>query len=295
MIYLLLSILTASGLNILFKIFGHRSMDLFKVIMVNYVVCFLIGQFFSPTPIGWTEMLEARWFSYAAVLGIIFIVGFNIIAQTVHYFGITLATVMQKMSLLISVIFAILYFGEGVSFLKIIGLILALLSILLITKREKKEVTASSAKERYRHLYLPIFTFLLSGLIDSMLLFLSKRGIVLTTDPHFITVLFGMAAVSAGLYYLYLRVLKKIENLTMGELLAGIILGSINYFSIYFILRLLQTGWDGSILFPMNNIGILVVSAIAGIVFFKEGLRRWNWLGLLLALMALAILGYEGV
>ncbi len=291
MIYLLLSIVTASALNILFKIFGKRKLDLFKVIMVNYVVCFLTGQWFSPSPVGWAEMTHATWFTYAAILGVVFIVGFNIIAQTVHYFGITVATVMQKMSLLLSVLFAILAFGEPVGIIKVTGLILALGSILLITYKEKAAALLHDKANVTHHWYLPALTFLLSGFIDSTLLYVNKTGIVLPADDHFITGLFGVAAISAIAYYLYLRLLGRTSGMQMGELVGGTILGVVNYFSIFFIMRLLQTGWDGSVIFPMNNIGVLVLSAVTGIVLFREHMNRQNRLGLILALAALIILG----
>ncbi len=291
MIYLLLSILTASGLNILFKLFGRKNLDLFKVIMVNYIVCFLIGQWINPAPIIPQEVLHKPWFPYALVLGIVFTLGFNVIAYTVHYFGVTVATVMQKMSLLISVIFAILVFNESVNLLKIIGLILAFISIILITYKDEERLLTGDERRKKQYLYLPVLTFVMSGFIDACFLYVSKTGIVSPVDRHFITSLFGIAALAAVFYYIYLRLWGGETGMQYGELIAGLILGTVNYFSIYFILQLLQTGWDGSIIFPMNNIGILIFSAVAGIFLFRERMNKRNRFGLILALLALVILG----
>ena len=41
---------------------------------------------------------------------------------------------------------------------------------------------------------------------------------------------------------------------------------------------------------PINNLGVVLVSALAAVVFFREKLTRFNWLGVVLSLVALALL-----
>jgi drug/metabolite transporter (DMT)-like permease len=45
-----------------------------------------------------------------------------------------------------------------------------------------------------------------------------------------------------------------------------------------------------SSMLPINNLGVVLVSALAAVVVFKEKLTRYNWIGLALSLVALALL-----
>ena len=75
------------------------------------------------------------------------------------------------------------------------------------------------------------------------------------------------------------------------NVLAGVVLGVPNYGSIYFLLQAFEnSGMKSSVLFPVNNISIVVFSALAAIVFFKEKVSKLNMLGILLALVSIAII-----
>src|SRR5690606_6324850 len=83
---------------------------------------------------------------YAAILGLMFITGFYAVGMTVTLFGLTIASVLQKMSLLISVPFAFFMFSEPVTVLKILGLLLALVAVVLSNWQSKKEAAADASK-----------------------------------------------------------------------------------------------------------------------------------------------------
>ena len=83
---------------ICFKLFFRNKVNSFVAIIVNYWVCLTLGSIMvGHVPIV-TYGLETRWVPYGLGLGLIFIVGFNITAQSVRYTGMTITTVMMKMS-----------------------------------------------------------------------------------------------------------------------------------------------------------------------------------------------------
>ena len=50
---------------------------------------------------------------------------------------------------------------------------------------------------------------------------------------------------------------------------------------------------DSSLVFPILNIGVVVLSAIIGWGYYKEQLSKLNWLGVVLAISSICILIYS--
>jgi drug/metabolite transporter (DMT)-like permease len=69
----------------------------------------------------------------------------------------------------------------------------------------------------------------------------------------------------------------------------GTLLGVINYGSLEFLLRALEE-LPGTVVFPVNNIAIVVLAAIFGVMFWGERLSKMNLAGLALALVGLVLL-----
>jgi uncharacterized membrane protein len=80
-------------------------------------------------------------------------------------------------------------------------------------------------------------------------------------------------------------------TLTMRDVIGGLVLGAINYGSIIFLVLAYDSGiMQKSTMLPINNLGVVLVSALAAVLIFKEKLTRYNWLGVALSLVALALL-----
>ena len=101
--------------------------------------------------------------------------------------------------------------------------------------------------------------------------------------------LFGIAAIFA-LIILLGKAIKKREPFGIRNIIAGIVLGVPNYFSIIFLIKALQTeGFESSTLFTINNVGIVIVSTIIGILLFKEQFSTKNKIGVALAILGIVI------
>jgi drug/metabolite transporter (DMT)-like permease len=101
---------------------------------------------------------------------------------------------------------------------------------------------------------------------------------------------FGMAGL-CGSGYLTYQILKGRMSLTGRDVLGGVVLGAVNYGSIIFLVLAYDTEMmQKSALLPVNNLGVVLVSALAAVVLFRERLSRYNWLGVFLSLVALALL-----
>ena len=101
--------------------------------------------------------------------------------------------------------------------------------------------------------------------------------------------LFGIAAFF-GLIILLIKTIKKREAFGLKNIIAGIALGIPNYFSIVFLIKALQTeGFESSTLFTINNVGIVIVSTLVGILLFKEQFSLKNKIGIVLAIVGIVI------
>ncbi len=124
MLYLLLTVACSVLLGFIFKLFARFGIDGFQAIVFNYATCFCCGWLhLGHFPVQ-AENFGAPWMPYALVLGLIFVSGFNMAALTVRYFGVTIGQIMQKMSILMTVPFAIFAYQESAGWVKIVGIII---------------------------------------------------------------------------------------------------------------------------------------------------------------------------
>jgi drug/metabolite transporter (DMT)-like permease len=257
---------------------------LMPAIVVNYFVCYICGALLLDAghPM---EHFGASWFYYSMGLGVLFIAGFNFVGLTVQEYGVAMATLMQKMSIVLSVSFALIYFGESLGGLKVLGLVMALLSIVLYNTQSAKNLEGQVGLV----FLIPILTWVISGLIEIGLLFTQKSGLIQGQDASFVSHIFLFAGLLGLLWMLFSQKIHLL--LDKQSLLGGIYLGVPNFFSMYFLVLLLDTEWDGSVILPINNIGILVLSSVSALLIFRETNSKLQWLGILLAVIAILTLG----
>lgn len=292
MLLLIVLVVCNVFLGIGFKLFERFGVNNLAAIVVNYFTCVVLATIilgYNPlTPSIRTE----PWFPYALGLSITFIIGFNIMALTFQKYGISFTTIVQKMSLVIPVFFVVMFFGESMNALKLLGVVLALLSVVLINFPDKED-TGLSALLRSKWVILPIFTFFVNGMIECVLYYVEKKSYVVPGDIPFVSAIFGLAGILGAIYLIFISIKDKKNYLGKKELIAGIAIGIPNFFTIYLLVLMLSQGWDGSVLFPLNSIGILSLAAIAGYFIFKEHMSRYRLIGLILALGAIFLIAFN--
>lgn len=287
MLNLLLSILASTVLGLIFKLFPRYGVHTFQAIVVNYIVCVIcswvaLGEF----PFT-ASTLREPWFGLAAVLGFIFIITFNTAAFTFQQFGMTIGAVMQKMSILFTVAWSFVFLSEAVTWPKLIGVAAAAGAIWLTNKPSQQLIEKLKDKPHWLFVF-PVLTLIFSSVIEIALIYL-QRDSGGGANLHLIATLFG-AAGGSGVVMTLIGYASGKLCWNSRNILAGSILGVCNFFSIYFLLKLIDTGWGGSVVFPVNNVGIIICAALAAWWLFDERLSRHNWAGLLLAIAAIALI-----
>jgi len=279
LIYLLLSILSSTGIFVLFKLFNKYRINTLQAIVVNYFTACALGLAFYDGNIHVVEIVNSTWFYGAIGLGFLFISIFNVMALTAQKNGLSVASVASKMSVIIPIVFGIVVFNESVGWLKIAGIVLALIAVYLTSVKEKDNVVITQA------IYLPIILFFGSGTIDTLVNYFAPDDKI----PLFSAIIFGIAF-TIGIFVLSYKSLRMKRHFKIKSIPFGVTLGLINYASIYYLLKALRVdGYDTSSIFTINNVAIVAFSTLVGLFLFKEKISLTNWLGIVIAIISIVI------
>ena len=286
MIYLLLSILFNAVLFVFIKLFARFNIDALQALVVNYFVAFLVGLFFLENDLAPKEIINHDWFKGSILLGFVFISTFYATTLTSQRNGLSVASVASKMSVIIPITLGVILYNESQGFVKIIGILLALIAVYFTSKKETGEV------QQANNLLFPILVFLGAGTIDASLKYLQTYHVPANQIGLFSTVTFFCAFIVGVLTILFFTIRGQIK-FSGRNILGGIALGLPNYFSLYYLVKMLEAkAFESATLFTIHNISIVLVSTFVGILFFKEKISIRNAFGIGLALFALYLVTY---
>lgn len=286
MIYLLLSIAASTLLFIIFKLFNVYKINTFQAIVVNYAVACVCGLLSYDSKIKTSDIINSEWFYGAIGLGFLFISVFNLMALTAQKNGLSVASVASKMSVIIPIIFGIYMYNESAGFQKIIGIILALIAVYLASVKSKSAINFK------QNLALPLLVFIGSGIIDTSIKYLETTYVPENGIPIFSATIFSFAFI-IGILMVIFKVIRKQFQFDSKSIIGGIALGIVNYYSIFFLLKALNVeGNESSTLFTINNVGIVMLSTLVGLLAFKETISRKNWIGIGLAIVAIILVTF---
>ncbi len=294
MLYLIGSIVLTSYLTLTFKLIAKLGISTFQAIAFNYCTCVITGSLvdgeFSIHPATFRE----PWFPWALLMGVMFISLFNILAFTTQKIGVAAASVANKLSLVIPFIFSIYLYAEKAGVYKVAGIIIALIAVVL-TCLPAQQTAPHAASQRPNLLLLvilPTVLFAGSGLLDTLIKYTEQVYLTDNNKNSFLITAFAVAG-SIGLVALFVQVIAGRQQFSYKSVVAGICIGVPNYFSIWCLVRVLKNyAGNSSAIIPINNMGIVLFSAVAAWLLFKEKLSSLNRLGILLAIAAIALIAF---
>ena len=285
MIYLLLSILASTIIFIIFKLFEKFNINILQAIVVNYCIAFTTGILAYKGTITISQLPNLDWFYYTLVLGALFIIVFNLMAITTQRSGLSVVSVATKMSVVIPVLFGLLYYNENLGAIKLFGIGIALIAVYLTSNKSNQRTVINR-----KLIVLPILVFVGSGIIDTSIKFLEDAYVANNDVPLFSAIIF-LAAAIIGFIIIIIQVISGSFKFEFKNVIAGICLGVPNYFSIYFLVKTLRSDiLESSGIFAINNVSIVTLSTFAGIFLFKEKLIRKNWIGIGLAILSIILI-----
>lgn len=276
---LIISIACSVAVSVLLKLARRNNVQIDQAIAVNYVVaaglCLLI---FRPSPASLLSPTTPWWI--LAALGVLLPTIFLAMAGAVRHAGIVLSDAAQRLSLFIPLIAAFLLFDEAASYNKLAGISLALIALACLLFRPSAHTNSG---ETGKTISLLLAVWLGYGTIDILFKQLAKSGAAFSSS---LFVAFGLAGVLIFLYLLARRTEWKRRNLV-----AGLVLGVLNFGNIYFYIRAHQVfPQNPTLVFSAMNIGVISLGTLVGAGLFKEKLSWVNVLGIVLAVAAIVAL-----
>lgn len=288
MFFLIGSIILTSYLTLSFKVVERFGINAFQAIVFNYVCCVITGSLFNGYFPVTADSFYHPWFKWAMLMGASFIGIFNILAFTAQKAGVAIASVANKLSLVIPFVFSIYLYHEKATVLKLLGIAVALAAVYLTMKRESTE----KKKINKWILILPVVLFFSSGMLDTMIKYVEQHFINSSNQNDYLITAFACAA-TIGLGLLLLLVITGNLKFDYRAIIAGLAIGIPNYFSIWCLVVVLKkNAGNSTAVIPINNMGIVLFSAVMAGILFKEKLSEANKIGIILSLIAIALIAY---
>lgn len=286
MFYLIISILLSSLIIITFRIFNNFKISIVQAITVNYLVACVFGFASEAGSFNLATLPQQPWFYFSILMGLSLIVAFNLFARSAQKAGVAITAISSRMSVAIPVTLGFVLFNDSSGIIKIAGIITGLVAFYLTSKKDK------SIKVNKSYIFLPLLLFLAVGANDSLMKV--AEHFYLTDDfVAFLATSFGFALIF-GLIVFAFRTHKEGKRLEGKNIVAGILLGLLNWYSTLFVLLGLDV-FEVSLFMPVYNIGVVALASLSGLVVFKEKLTKTNWIGIALAVIAILLIANEGL
>ena len=284
MIPLLFSILCSSLIFVLFKLFPKYRIDTFQAIVFNYFTAFICGIALFGNEWNNKALSAGNWTLFVLLSGVLFISLFLLMGKSSQQNGVALTSIAVKMSMAISVLFMIVLYKESLSVLKIMGVALAILGVFLVSFSQSKDKKVNSA------LWMLFFLFIGSGFLDFILNYVQRYELQFLSPSLFSAFGFGVAGI-VGLGSLIFQIRSGNTKFSPRSVIAGIVLGIPNYFSIFLLmLSYKSTGWNDSTVLAITNVSVVMLAALIGFLAFKENVTVRKVFGLSAAIAAIVIL-----
>lgn len=269
---------------VVFRMFTRYGISNMQAIAINYVVAAWASYAVQSSDLTPAELPAQPWFVMAVIIGVFFIIGFNLFALSSQKAGVAITGVSSRISVIIPAAFGLLFLNEELTVLKLTGILLVLISFYLIFKRDK------TIDVDTRYLLFPILLFIVNGANDTMMSF-SEKTFLKQDNDHillFLSVIFTTSLVFAFGIVAYNIITGK-RKMAWKNLLWGIILGLLNFGSTYYFLKAISV-FEVSVVVPVQNVSIVSLSALTGYLAFKERLRKINWIGIVIAIIAIFLI-----
>lgn len=282
-----MSIVTTVLLYVILKYFEKWKVNNLQGLFFNYITASIFSFMYNYSQ-NVALIPDIKNFYHASLaIGLLFIIVFFLTAKTAQELGIGTTSVASKMSVVIPMLAGVLLYSEPLSTQKIIGLILALVSVYL-TSGGKQE--ANAPKHTGFILILPFVLFMGAGLVDTSIKYSQATFINPQNQNLFVCTLFGSAALFGGIIITQ-QLITKQTTIQKQSIMGGVLLGLVNFFSLYFLIKALaEPGTDSGKLFTTVNIGIVLVSVAASYIFFKEVPQKKGFIGIAIAIVAIYIM-----
>jgi drug/metabolite transporter (DMT)-like permease len=285
--YVALCVAFSSGVVVLFRELGRRGLGLPPVIAANYLTCLILGSLLEPQALTYLTQ-PANWMALGGVQGSLFIGLFMLTGWAALRLGVAHTGMVVRLSMALTLVFAVVFFSEALSTVKIAGIVLAVGAVVLMHWHLLGADGRHSGVKGQTILIVSAILFVGSAIADTNFK-VFEHFYPQIPDTAFTLLVFGTAGVcSVPVVLLWQR--QENRTVQWAEVAAGLALGLPNYFSIHFIYPALAE-LPASTFFPVCNLSILITLTVVGVGLYREPFPPPARVGLALALLAVAAMG----
>ena len=279
MIYLIFAIISSSSIALILKFNSENKRSTLQMLAANYLSATLIAGVRLLIDPAATYSNFSLFFGMG--MGLLFALSFFAYAAAVKAAGTSLATTASRLSLIIPFLLSALFYAEKPGLFQYFGFIMALFTIgLFYYSLRHPGNTQSLHFKDYIYLLLVLIGI---GLGDSaMKIFKEARDT--SEEPWFIFFIF-----STALLYILVILLYRKETFDSKATRNGLIMGIPNMFSTFFLLGALAR-LPAVIVYPFNNIAIILFTTIMAYLLWHERLNLFGKLALSSGIIALILL-----
>jgi drug/metabolite transporter (DMT)-like permease len=219
---------------------------------------------------------------------------FFLVAYSSKKAGISVTTVASKMSVIFPIAFSIaIDSGDRLTLLKGSAILTAMTGVALTVIRP------GQLKREPMAVLVPLLLFVGMGLADLLVKYAQYRFVRDQDTALFSAFLFLTALATGGLILLFSPTGRK-AFASFRVWTWGFALGTVNFGSVYFLVRTLNLGnppgstFNSSTVFGINNTAIVALSVLAGYLIFTERPKPVNWAGIIISMAALLLFSKAG-
>lgn len=259
-LYLTASILLSSSRNLLSKktaLTSNKASLFFLLQTILFLSSTLIVLVFGRvTFIG----VATQTFVYGVIYGVLLILSQWMLTLSLRVGNVGVCTVIYSLGFLLPTLSGAVFFNETFTLINGVGLVLAVAVILLNVKKQK-----SAQTDKKHFTYLIIIAMLSSGGLGIMQK-VQQNSFAKHQKGTFLFVAFTFAFLFSLLFYLFSKNKTAPELKTvLVSLSTGLCFGGANFCNTFLAGRM-----SSAVFFPLQNISTIVVSAVLGIIIFKE-------------------------
>jgi drug/metabolite transporter (DMT)-like permease len=169
---------------------------------------------------------------------------------------------------------------------KTIGILGALIALSLSSLENDSSPKIKAESRRY----LPAALFIAFGFLLCLTKYVQEFYLDGVAYHSYVMLSFA-SALLFGIGAIAWRVVIRKDIYQKKDFLAGILLGCVNYGSVYFLIRALSIeGWESSKIFPTISIAVVVFSSVGAYIFFREKFQRLKIIALILGLISIVFI-----
>ncbi|MEB6666988.1 MULTISPECIES: EamA family transporter [Acinetobacter] len=266
--------------SIVLKYLKAKGFDVFQMIAWNYLSASILCFYWFKTDITHISFNHTPWW-LILILAILLPSIFLCLAKSLQFAGILKTEIAQRLAVILSLLAAYFIFGEQFSQIKLLGVGLGIIAILAI-------IIGQATEKASKGLNLKSALFLFSvwagyAAIDVLLKYSSSLGLqsAVTLNLAFI----GAFILSIA----YIAVTQP--NWQPKNIFTGLVLGVLNFANIALYVKAhMMFKETPAIVFAGMNILVVVLGVLSGVIFFKERLQAYTWIGLVSGIVAVLCL-----